>query len=396
MGQRLWIVDDAIAYVEDGRVTLQVSKPTRHLPRAQAYHVADKIWFAGQMGQLDLARRRGDTKEIPLTDRRRRSSLRLGGGFMITQGHKLVVVRRQLDAPRPGQLCECGGVYEFMGHDFENDPTDVRNDFVASLLKESQEIALVRGDTLYVPQLAPSPGEQLGFQPPGALHAYNAIMEEELKHEAQKACLPINPSKVRKFWMKLLEYDQAITLEFAYSPPLSVEVTAELDTSSLECVGVLSYPENIDKAVEAFLEEEILVLSRKKDSEADEAKRLQLVSKIEEMTRHLEDIKREDGKRPPIEYWDTELGWDPIERKEGGPVDREVHIIDTEDGGVVVWHTVEGERKREARDGTTIWEELSATKLGPGGTGGRLATEKLERAVKMHCPFTRLQPLVTF
>lgn len=382
MDQRLWIVDDAIAYVDNGAVTLQIDKPTRHLPRRMAFEVADRIWFAGQMRELEIARKRGETKEIPLTDRRRRSSLRLGGGFMITQGTKLVVVRRTLDAPRPGQFCECGGVFEFTPQD-PKDPEDVRNDYIASLLRESQEIVLIQGSSLYIPQLAPSPFGQIGFQPPGTLDSYNCIIEDEVEEQIKGAHIPVTLENIKRFWIKILDYEQSVRLQFGYSPEVSVEITAEIDTSSLECVGVLSFPENIDNAVIAFLEEELLELKRDADKNA---------ARIREVKLELDKAQKERAEGGEVQYWDAELDG------EDRPVDRDIHLIDIETGEDTVWFVPKDAkgRRREYRK-STLWEELSATKLGPldkMGTGGRFATEKLEKAIKMHCPFPRLQPLV--
>lgn len=395
MGQRLWVIDDAVAIIDNGRVTLQIDKPTRHLPRKEAFHVADKVWFAEQMRQLEVARKRGETKEIQLTDRRRRSSLRMGGGFMITQGTKLVVVRRHLDAPRPGQLCECGGVFEFIQQDFEDDPEDVRNDYVASLLKESQEIVLIQGDVLYIPQLAPSPLQQIGFEPPGTLDAYNRIIEEEMKNEVTKAHIPVDINKARHFWIKMLDYERAVRLEYAYSPALSVEVTAEIDSSSLECVGVLSFPEDIGTSVKVFLEEQLSVAEKKLESESDAAKKKVLRNEIAETKKKLQEAESKDIRNQKVEYWDSELGWDSKKQKEDGPIDRDIYLIDINTGEVEMWKKVKGKRRRR-REKTTLWKELSATRLGPGGTKGRLSTEKLERAIRMHGPFTHLQPLITY
>ncbi len=289
MTQRLWIIDRAVAYVESGRVTIQIDKPTRHLTRKDAFKVADKIWLAGQMRELEIAKQRGETKVIPLTDRRRRSSLRrLGGGFMITQGTNLVVARRDLAAPRPGQFCECGGVFEVREQP-QDDPLDVSNDFVASLLNESQEIVIKRRDILYIPQLPPSSSAQSSFHPPGTLDAYNKTIEHEVRREVKKAYIQV--AKYRKFWMKILDYDQAVRLQYAYSPELSVEITAEVDRSSLECVGVLSFPEDIDKAVIAFLEDSMSRLTE----ELNEAtsNKLQLENRINTAKVELEQAREE-------------------------------------------------------------------------------------------------------
>ncbi len=369
MEQLLWIADHVVAHVDHGAVTIQIDRPVRYLSRKVAFEVADKTWYAGQMRELEVAKQRGESKEIPLTSRRRRSSLRLGGGFMITQGTKLVLLRRTLDAPRPGQFCECGGVFEVYQESeaYITDPWDVRNDFVASLLRESQEVVLVRGDTLYVPQLPPSiserpgamPSVPIGFQPPGTLDAYNSIIGEEMEKEIKAAQIfREKPKQKKHFWMKILDYDQATKLQFAYSPEVSVEITAEPDTSSLEVVGVLYWPEDIDSAAAAFEGEE-----------------------------NASAPQRQSRKKPkPFEYYDAEL------TKEGFPANREVHVIDTETGADTVWYGARTEAGRKCRENTTIWNELSTTRLGK--TAGRVATEKVEKAIKMHCPYPHLQPLV--
>ncbi len=319
--------------------------------------------------------------------------MRLGGGFMVTQGTNLVIIRRHLNAPRPGQFCECGGVFEVLEPVSENEESDVLNDYIASLLKESQEIILIRDDTLYIPQLAPSPSVQIGFQPPGTLSAYNKIIEEEVKIGIKEAHIPVDTKKTKRFWMKLLEYEHAVKLEFAHSPQLSVEITAEIDYSSLECVGVLSIPQDIDAAVIAYLEEE--------QKELEEYKRRKRnASRIKAIEKELQEARAErkkwQGKADQgFQYWDAELGWDSKRKKEGPPVDRDIHLINIENGDDVIWYdvSVPGNRARKSRN-SKLWDELSSTKLGK--TSGRFATEKIEKAIRMHCPYPRLQPLARF
>jgi hypothetical protein len=328
--------------------------------------------------------------------------LRLGGGFMLTQGTKLILPRRTMDAPRPGQFCECAGVFERVE---SGEDEDFGKDFIASLLKESQEILIARGDTLYVPQLAQYPAVQVGFQPPSRLDNYNRIIMDEVRKELEKfkeLCPDDFPEWLgneknwKKFWMKLLDYERSVRLQFAYSPEISVEITAEIDNSSLECVGVLSLPDDIDKAVEAY---------ERGNTPQDKWK----------------SMKAELGlpKKGELEYWDIEEGKpETFEDPETGrkfavaaPAHRDVYRIDLErcheERGVVVWH-FEGKGKRDSRL-SNLWRELSDTCIGaeapkeekdkgergkPGGTGGRFATEKLEKAIKMHCPYPSLQPLV--
>jgi hypothetical protein len=472
---RYWIVDQVVAYVEDGIVTLQIDKPTRHLPWEKlisqkwpgeteereemvgmAIKAADPLWYAGQSRKLEVARETRQTTEIPLTDRRRRSSLRMGGGFMIVQGTKLVVPRRDIDAPtRPGQYCECAGVFEVLPSDSVNDPEDLRNDYVASLLRETAEIALVRGGTLFVPQLALSWEERTLYQPPIPLNFYNAILEEEALGTAQSANIPFE--KIVRMWVKILDYEEVVRLQFAYSPQVSIEIAAETDTSSLECVGVISYP--VEPDIELV---QLLQALQSKGATGMEDKELE---KLRESLREdisidaklVERLRKEgintDEIIRPIEYWDTECliteqyiklvsllqklqregngGMSARELAELGTgvresisidelvkrlqeteditaliaedklpkiLDREIHLIDYRTGDVEVWYTPANllgkKTSRRKRRFSKLWDELAATQL--GGTQNRYATEKLEKAIKMHCPDNPiLQPLIT-
>jgi hypothetical protein len=420
--KQYWIVDEAVAYVDSGIVTLQIDTPRRKLPMQMAQYVADPIWFGGQMRELEVARQRGETKVIPLTDRRRRSSLRLGGGFMITQGNALVVVRRGQDAPRrPGQLCECGGVFEVAEVPSSGNPgpepdrDSVGDDYVAALLKECAEIAIVIGGTLCIPQLPPSPPfyvskrsnspaddrdlqppQNAGFQPPCKLDFYNRAIEQELLTEAERARIPYVQGRIAKFWMKALDYERAVKLQFGYSPELSVEITAEIDTSSLECIGVLSFPNDVAKAVRAHLVDMKVHASSER------------YPNIGQFEKEAEDEVKPLNLEQRPEYWDTETR-PSSHRVERIPLDRDIHIIDTEQAASAVWSVAwpagiqrppyeeeerfEGWPKRlRTSANSDLWTELSATRL--GNTEGRFATEKLEKAIRMHCPFPRLQPLV--
>ena len=192
-----WIADDVIAHVENGEVSISIKRPIRSLPEKKAQEVADKIWFEAQLRKLELARKRKETIDIPLTDSFRRSSLRLGGGFLIVQGKRIILIRRSKDAPRRAcLLCECGGVYEVV----DTDPYHPSNDFIASLLKESAEVALIRGDMVYVPEFAIGK-TSLDFQPPGLqVSEYDEIVFEELKNEINSAKLPVingNPEFIK-------------------------------------------------------------------------------------------------------------------------------------------------------------------------------------------------------
>ena len=189
-----------------------------------------------------------------------------------------------------------------------------------------------------------------------------------------------------------------------HSPQLYVEIVAEIDTSSLECIGVLSYPEDIDAAVLAFLKEKLRELKQKLKDEANWEERARLEEEIKGTKKDLKEAREEKGRGGEFKYWDTELTWDRKLRRLGPPQHREIYLIETKDrkktksGDVTRWFVVDGrkgKKKRKSKD-SDIWTELSSLRLGPAGTEGRYATEKLEKAIKMHCPFANLQPLVTY
>lgn len=394
----LWVADDVTAFVEDGHVTISIQRPLRSLPKELAYKVADPIWFEAQLRKLELARRRGETATIPLTDRLRRSYLRLGGGFLIVQGKKIMLFRRTIDAPRrASEFCECGGIFE-VGD--PPDPFGTTNDFIASMLKESPELALVRGDRLYVPNLVAG-GGAIEFQPPDVTTKYyDEVVFQELKSEIQRASLPISTKhyKPTHFFASILSYERSAKLQFASSPAISVDFTAESDTSSLEFVGVLNFPENLDWAALAYLENKIYAIQRRLNKVSEE-ERQKLEQDLEIAQRNKTEMEKELEviPRPLLEYWDTECAG-------ATPLNREIHLVDIQTGDVDVWYTPSVNKKgrpiapdnkirsREVRK-SSLWTELSRTHL--ESTSGRYATEKVEKAVKMHCPLPWLQPLIT-
>ena len=98
-----------------------------------------------------------------------------------------------------------------------------------------------------------------------------------------------------------------------------------------------------------------------------------------------------DKSEEKIEYWDGELD------SKGKPADRDIHLINITDGKITKWFIKDKKIRKRETDHTYLWDELSDTRLGPleeKGTRGRFATEKLEKAIKMHCPLPHLQPLV--
>jgi hypothetical protein len=427
-----WIVDDVVAYVEKGAVTLRIGAPDRALPKNLSYNVADKIWYAGQMRELEIARQQGETKEIPLTDRKRRSSLRLGGGFMITQGTKLLLARRSFTANRrPGQFCEFGGVFEVVN---PKDKDDISNDFIASLLRESLEIAIKKGSRIYVPQLSAitnnitpdTPEVNVYFQPPDiSLEDYNTVIREELLEECERARIPnYDSGEVASFYMKILDYERSVKLHFGYSPEISVEITAEVDTSSLECVGVLSFPENIDLAAITYLEEMATSGAEELDDDAQKT-----LAQLKKETLQDTDL---DNPNSEHEFWDTECITEVSEIIQEEichktpdypfasktlraylndksntnpeqwcfPLDREVHFIDYMNRNDTIW-MLDPEfsewncpsKRRRVKKESTVGRELSTIRL--RATGGNFATEKLSLAIKMHCPLPQLEPLIT-
>jgi hypothetical protein len=454
----LWIADDVVAYVENGAVTLQIDQPVRALPALPARDVADKVWFASQMRALEVARRKGETCTIPLTDRRRRSSLRLGGGFMVTQGTKLVIARRTAFAPRrPGLFCEFGGIFEVVE---PTDPYALENNLIVSLLKESQEIALVCGNRLFVPKLAallglPNPKEPaIGFQPPGEpppdrpkedpLSRYNDIVQKELDGECERARIP-GCSKLERlrFNVKILNYENSIKLQYAYAPEISVEITAEVDTSSLEFVGVLGYPSDVVAAASAVLDDQRAqeTLQRMNDvsggirssaatasggAKVGGAQSVQTPQPAAESVEYWDtecifDVPDKDGyfrnigaelvganaqvNGPPMEtdLWSYEKGKDRVTGADGVffPLDRRVYCIDFESLEVEVWETRRqigspldpATRTRVRGPACRLHDLLSTVNL--ERTRSHFTTEKLTKAMKMHCPFPRLQPFIT-
>ncbi len=242
---------------------------------------------------------------------------------------------------------------------------------------------MVRGKRVYVPEFSIG-ATSLAFQPPGLqIKDYNEIVFDEFKNEIASAKLPVTVAtpEFLKFHASILNYENSVKLQFADSPTISVDFTAELDTSSLEFVGVLSYPDDVDLAAIAYLE------GRSDNTEAEK-----------ETLKVLKNEKENDNQiRPIIEYWDTEC-------QNGKPLNRDILLINFMDRKTRVWNTPKedstgrtiapdstnrGRINRESDLGT----ELSRTHLAE--TSGRHATEKAEKAIKMHCPLPLLQPLIT-
>jgi len=371
-----WIADDVIAHVENGDVTISIQHPTRSHPKEKAEKVADPIWLEGQLRKLELARKQRETTDIPLTDRLKGSFLRLGGGFLIVQGKRIILIRRDKEAPRRKcQLCECGGIYEVV----ETDPYDSSNDLIASLLKECAEVALIRGDKVYIPEFVTISKTSLSFQPSGLrIKEYDEIVSKEFEQEIKSAKLPVINEQYNfyKFHASILNYENSVKLQFADSPAISVDFTAELETSSLEFVGVLSFPDDVDLSAIAYLDGKVS-RSTKEDS-------------MLEVLRNDLDNK----KRHPLEYWDTECN-----KKNGTPLNREILLIDIKCGKTHVWkltaESIEPDSLKRKRVGSEsdLWKELSKTNLEL--SNGRYITEKAEKAIKMHCPMHFLQPLIT-
>jgi hypothetical protein len=214
----LWIIDDAKVKITPGQVLLQIKAPTRSLPRDEAFNVADKEWLKAQMEIIEQTRKKGETAEIPLT--KAGSSLRLGGGFLHVQGNAIVVPRRDAKVRlRPLVFCECGGMFEDSG-----------DDYVEHLLTESVEIARFSDDgILYVPQLS------------GEAARYNSVIEKEMVQVARLSKIPFSTTEYVS--VDIVPPTNSVRLCYGDVMPLSVALTAEIDTSLLVCVGILKYPD---------------------------------------------------------------------------------------------------------------------------------------------------------
>lgn len=214
----LWIIDHAIASIDKDNATIQIASPNRSAPREEAFNVADKSWLRSQLAEVERARERGVTTEIPLT--KEGSAIRLGGGFLHIQGDTIVVPQRHSTARlRPSVLCECGGVFDEPWHDY-----------LEMMLIESAEIVRLGPDgTLYIPQLE------------GPASRYNKAIEQETVSAARLANIVF--SRIEAIPVKMVTPLDTITIQFANSMPFKAILLSESDTSSLESVGILYYPD---------------------------------------------------------------------------------------------------------------------------------------------------------
>ena len=218
MEQKLWIIDHAIASIIKGDTTIQIAFQTRTCSRDEAFCVADKNWLANQLTEIKRAREKRLTVKIPLT--KEGSALRLGGGFLQVQGDTIVVPQRNPMAQlRPLVLCECGGVFD-----------NLTSDYFEMMLTESAEIIRLGSDgTLYIPQLD------------GEASQYNKAIEEETISAAELAGIPF--SQTKEILVEIVTPLNSVTVQFADSMPFKVVLSAEVDTSSLESVGIIRYPD---------------------------------------------------------------------------------------------------------------------------------------------------------
>jgi hypothetical protein len=215
--QKLWIINHAIASITKGIVTIQIEAPKRSAPREEAFGVADKNWLANQLAKIKRAREERLTTEIPLT--KEGSFIRLGGGFLHVQGNAIVVPQRDtMTKLRPLVLCECGGVFD-----------TPRYDYLEMMLTESEEIVRLGPDgILYIPQLD------------GEASRYNKAIEKATISVAKLAGIPF--SRTEAISVEILAPLNSVTVRFADSMPFKVSLSSEVDTSSLESVGILRYP----------------------------------------------------------------------------------------------------------------------------------------------------------
>lgn len=214
----LWIIEHAIASIDKDNVTIEIAPPNRSAPREEAFNVADKSWLRSQLAEVERARERGVTTEIPLT--KEGSAIRLGGGFLHIQGDTIVVPQRHSTARlRPSVLCECGGVFDEPWHDY-----------LEMMLIESAEIVRLGTDgTLYIPQLE------------GQASRYNKAIEQETISAARLANILF--SRIEAIPVEMVTPLDSITIQFANSMPFKAILLSESDTSSLESVGILYYPD---------------------------------------------------------------------------------------------------------------------------------------------------------
>jgi hypothetical protein len=216
---RFWIIDEAVAEVAAGKITFHIAPPSRSLPPEEAVRAADREWYRGQIAKLIEARESGHTARIPLT--RAGSSLRLGGGFLQTEGDFIVVSRRSADAhARPLVLAEAGGV-------FDTEWAELQEMFFA---ESAEIIRLDEKAMVCLPRLE------------GRLARYNATIEKETLRISDRA-LELRHAGVRGLAVEVVPPRNSALVRFGDLPPLEMAFAAEADSSSLELIGIMRYPD---------------------------------------------------------------------------------------------------------------------------------------------------------
>jgi len=223
-----WIADNVVADINNGVVTIRIELPRTTMPGKKAEDVAEEIWYQERLDAISLAQKKNETKSVCLTRKGsrtlKRSRLRLGGGFVQIQGDNIVIPRRDSKAPRrPCAFTECSGIFE-----------DTNNDYIKTMLLESVEVVRFKDGVLYIPEL---PGE-LGKQ-------YN----DDIADETVKAVKAVNddlghvaiPLTTKKVCVEIVKPKTYTLLQFDNKDKIPIVHTAEVDTSSLECVGFLHY-----------------------------------------------------------------------------------------------------------------------------------------------------------
>lgn len=227
----LYIVNNVVAKALDGRITIKIGEPEEIFGFAEAKAAANADWYGGQMQLLEDLREKGGNGKIDLTSET--SSLRLGGGFLQVEntsgGKRIVMSKRRLTAQmRPGVLCESGGIHD-------------NKDYILTMILELAEIARYEGETLYIPKLSRFYGYE--ERVPELLKSYNKKIEEAVIQEANG--IGIKQRNTKYIDVATLVPDSPIAIKYSdgstHNFPIYGEAVAELDSSSLEFIGIVEY-----------------------------------------------------------------------------------------------------------------------------------------------------------
>ncbi len=222
-----YIISDVMAKIVDGKVTIEINNPEAVESFNDAKTCANEGWYSNQIALLELVRQRRVDKQIPLTSDSvdPPSRLRLGGGFLQLEktisGRRIVVSKRRSEGLRSGMLCESGGIHD-------------KEDYILMMILELAEIARYTDDTLYIPRLTRffDYGQQ-------DLDYYNKELESEVIREARE----IGIEGHECCYINVISHTLASSVTVIYNgkPSIYGEVVSEVDSSSLEFVGVVEY-----------------------------------------------------------------------------------------------------------------------------------------------------------